>query len=107
MILKSTVEKEKMLNSQAGNIENHLIISGDGTWKKRDYSSLFGVSILIGKYSKKVLDSVVKSSFYQAYNVGNKKKNKNIIEYNEWYETHKKIVASITAEVKERWKSTL
>ena len=88
-ILKSAVEEEKMLNSQAGNIENHLTVSGDGTWKNRD-SFLFGVSTLIGKYSNKVLDSVVKSRFCQACSEWNKKKDENADEYNEWYETHQK-----------------
>lgn len=54
-------EKEK--NAADGNKENELILSGDGTWSKRGFSSLFGVATLIGYYSNKVLDLVVKSSF--------------------------------------------
>ncbi|KYN11782.1 hypothetical protein ALC57_16060 [Trachymyrmex cornetzi] len=88
VILKSAMADEKIKNKEAGNIENHLTVSGDGTWKKRGYSSLFGVSTLIGKYSKKVLDSVVKSSFCQECNLWNNKKNENIDEYNEWYDIH-------------------
>ncbi|KOC59659.1 hypothetical protein WH47_11089 [Habropoda laboriosa] len=64
-ILKRAASDEMQLNKEAGNIINYLTVSGNGTWKKRRFSSLFGVSTLIGKYSKKVLDTVVKSSFCQ------------------------------------------
>jgi len=49
------------------------------------------VSTLVGKYSKKMVDAEVKSSFCQACNLWNKKKDGNIDEYNEWYETHKEM----------------
>lgn len=87
-ILKQAVEDEKKKNEEAGNVATHLTVSSDGTWKRRGFSSLFGVSILVGKYSKKVVDAVIKSSFCQACNLWNKKKDDNINEYNEWYETH-------------------
>lgn len=44
------------MNEEAGNIAINLTVSGDETWKKRGFSSLFGVSTLVGKYSKKVLE---------------------------------------------------
>ncbi|XP_026828856.1 uncharacterized protein LOC113562728, partial [Ooceraea biroi] len=87
-ILKEAIEEEKEKNKEAGNIETHLTVSGDGTWKKRGFSSLFGVSTLVGKYSNKVVDAMIKSSFCQACNLWNNKKDDNIAEYNEWYETH-------------------
>lgn len=40
-----------------------LSVSGDGTWAKRGFSSLIGLVTLIGKYTGKVLDMIVKSSF--------------------------------------------
>nr|XP_012232820.1 PREDICTED: uncharacterized protein LOC105678232 [Linepithema humile] len=90
VILKKAIEEKNPKNKDAGNIENHLTVSGDGTWKQRGYSSLFGVSTLIGKYSKKVIDATVKSSFCQACNFWSIKKNGDIDEYNEWYKTHEK-----------------
>ncbi|KYM94103.1 hypothetical protein ALC62_15276 [Cyphomyrmex costatus] len=36
-------------------------VNEDGSWKKQGFSSLFGVSIIIGKYSDKIIDLVVKS----------------------------------------------
>ncbi|EFN65458.1 hypothetical protein EAG_00446, partial [Camponotus floridanus] len=43
--------------------KNHLTVSGHGTWKKRGFTSLFGVSSLIGYYIGKILDIEVKSSY--------------------------------------------
>lgn len=41
---------------------NDLKVSGDGSWKKRGYKSLYGVTTLIGYCSGKVIDLIVKSS---------------------------------------------
>lgn len=41
-------------------------VSGDGSWKKRGFTSLFGVTTLIAYYSGKVIELVVKSSFCRA-----------------------------------------
>ena len=70
-------------------MENHLTVSGDGTWKKTGFSSLFGISTLIGNYSHKVLDAIVKSSLCQACKNQEKLKETNIDEFNLWYENHK------------------
>lgn len=40
-----------------------LTVSGDGSWRKRGFTSLFGVSSVIGYYCGKVLDIAVKSSY--------------------------------------------
>lgn len=65
----------------------NLTISGDGTWKKRGFSSLFGVCKLIGSLTDQVIDAVVKSSYCQSC-IYWKNKNKNIEEYAAWYEQH-------------------
>lgn len=44
----------------------NLKVSGDGSWKKRGFSSLFGVTMLIGYYTSKIIDIVVKGSYCQA-----------------------------------------
>ena len=88
LIVSGAVEEEKKKNKEAGNLSVRLTVSGDGTWKKRGFSSLFGVSTLTGKYSKKVLDTVVKSSFCQGCNLW-KTKHEGTINYSDWYENHK------------------
>lgn len=72
-LIKNAVEEGKEKNVEAGNIENNLIVSGDGTWKKRGFSSLFGVTTIIGKYSKKVLDTAVNLIFIKRAICGTKK----------------------------------
>lgn len=84
-ITSNAGEEEKKKNEEARNLSIHLT-SGDGTWKKRGFSSLFRVSTLVGKYSKKVLDAAVKSSFCKDCNLWTKKNEEAIDDYNEWYE---------------------
>lgn len=77
-------EKEK--NAANGNEENKLTVSGDGTWSKRGFSSMFGVVTLIGHYSSKVLDVLVKSSFCKTCITN--KQNLNKTEFETWYSEH-------------------
>ncbi|XP_068988155.1 uncharacterized protein [Bombus flavifrons] len=49
---------------------DHLTVSGDGTWKKRGFNSLFGVTTLVG------------------CNQWKHKKNYDIKAYEDWYEEH-------------------
>lgn len=60
------VKEEMEGNVAAGKDPRLVIVSGDESWKKRGFSSLFGFATLIGKNTSKVLDVCVKSSFYQA-----------------------------------------
>lgn len=64
---KSTAEyfmkkaaKEEVI--QNGN-NTDITVSGDGTWHKRGFSSLYGVVTLIGHHTCKVVDLIVKSSY--------------------------------------------
>ncbi|XP_044578272.1 uncharacterized protein LOC123260944 [Cotesia glomerata] len=66
-------------------------VSGDGTWKKRGFNSLFGVTTLVAKNCKKVVDTVVKSSFCQGCNIWKNKKNSDISAYHDWYEDHQEV----------------
>lgn len=83
---KKAVDEEKELNVQQGRPLTDLKVSGDGSWKKRGFTSLYGIATIIGYYSGKVVDLVVKSSYCQACVFWNKKKNTD--EYVEWYEQH-------------------
>lgn len=64
-LFSSAAKEEKQLTSLENNIEDttDVTVSGDGTWKKRGFASLYGVSSLIGYHSGKVLDVIVKSSY--------------------------------------------
>jgi len=70
----------------------NLKISGDGSWKRRGFKSLYGVTTLIGYYSGKVIDFVVKSSYCQACTAWkNKQDNPN---YEEWFAQHQEECAN-------------
>lgn len=86
--LSLAIQKEKKLNKEDEHSEDELTVSGDGIWKKRGFSSLFGVSTLIGKYSKKVFDTCVKSSFCAGCSAWKNKKNSDPLGYEEWLSNH-------------------
>lgn len=46
LIIRKAVLEEKAKNAEAGNEPLHLSVSGDGTWSKRGFMSLFGVVTL-------------------------------------------------------------
>lgn len=66
VVINEAANEEKDKNKAAGNKENELSVSGDGSWAKRGFTSLLGIVSLIGKYSNKILDVIVKSSFCHA-----------------------------------------
>lgn len=43
-----------------------ITVSGDGSWKKRGFKSLYGIASLIGFYSGKIVDVIMKNSFCKA-----------------------------------------
>lgn len=86
-ICEKAVTEEKEKNVEHGRPANHLKVSGDGSWKKRGYTSLYGVTTLIGYYSGKVIDLIVKSGYCHSCTI-----NKNSLDedaFEEWYENHK------------------
>ena len=87
-LFTSAAKEEKKLTCAENGIEDttDVAVSGDGTWKKRGYSSLFGVCTLIGHYSGKVLDIFVKSSYCKLCEVWEKKLN--TAEFEQWQEEH-------------------
>ena len=66
-----TDERAKMLENKGSDINS--IVSGDGTWKKRGHTSRFGVTTLAGKFSKKIIGSIVKSTYCKSCEVWEKK----------------------------------
>ncbi|XP_074114231.1 uncharacterized protein LOC141537255 [Cotesia typhae] len=93
LIISKAVNEEKELISASdpNACSTEFTVSGDGTWKKRGFNSLFGVTTLVAKNCKKVVDTVVKSSFCQGCNVWKNKKYSDIAAYNDWYESHEEL----------------
>ena len=81
------LKEEKERNVENGRTENHLKVFGDGSWKKRGYTSMLGVTTLIANNTGKVIDLAVKSSYCEACT--QQKKTLNEEEFEEWYEDHK------------------
>lgn len=72
VIFKKAVREEiENTPNAAGDATPKLTVSGDGSWRKRGYTSLFGVTSVIGYYSGKVLDFVVKVRIVKCVNRGN------------------------------------
>jgi len=80
--------QEKKETCEENEIENttNLTVFGDGTRQKRGFSSLYGVSSLIGYYTGKVIDICVKSGVCQMCKLWETKLNS--VEFEEWHENH-------------------
>ena len=63
--MKKATKEETEENSKATKIENniYLTVSGDGTWHKLGFTSLYSVVTLIVHYTGKVLNVSVKSAY--------------------------------------------
>ena len=85
-VLRKAVKEEQEKNEAAGNVKNHLSVSGDGSWSKRGFTSLIGIVFLIGKCTGQILDVIVKSRHCKTCEsmVGKM----DGIEYDAWYEDH-------------------
>lgn len=86
--VKKAVSEEQDLTLEAEKSKTNLTVSGDGTWKKRGHTSRFGVITLVGKYSKKIVDTVVKSTFCQSCIHWQRRKETEPKEYEEWHSQH-------------------
>lgn len=76
------VQQERKENEEREKTSSNFTVSGDGSWKKRGFTSLYGVTTLIAHYSGKVIDFVMKSSVCKACD----RKSKNNENYIEWFE---------------------
>lgn len=65
-------EEEKTISIE--NRENGIVVSGDGSWRKRGFTSLYGLVTLIGYNFGKIVDCVVKSKYCKACEHWSKKK---------------------------------
>ncbi|CAG5100711.1 Protein of unknown function, partial [Cotesia congregata] len=64
-LFSSAAEEEKQLTSLENDLQDttDVSVSSDGIWNKRGFSSLFGVTSLMGYNSGKVLDVLLKFSY--------------------------------------------
>jgi len=83
---QKAVQEEKEENSKRERPLLNLKVSGDGSWKKRGFKSLYGVTTLIGYFTGKVIDLTVKSSFCKLCLEWKDKTNTE--EFHEWFEFH-------------------
>ena len=105
--MKKACNKKIDLNStDSGSKNTDSIVSGDGTWHKRGFSSPFGVTSLIGYYTGKIIDVLVKSSYCKACEPWKDKKKTPMNMKNGMKHTRKP-VRQIVKEVRERWRSML
>ncbi|XP_074113794.1 uncharacterized protein LOC141536903 [Cotesia typhae] len=102
--MQQAINEEKELTLKKENSETNLTVSGDGTWKKRGHTSRFGVVTLAGKYSKKILDSCVKSTYCQSCVFGRKKKIANLKIMRNGYHYTMKNVMPIIKDLPQKWK---
>lgn len=83
--MKNAVNSEEEINTEKGDSEG-LTVSGDGTWRKRGFSSLFGVSTVIVNYTGKVIDAIIKSRYCKSCEFWGKFNGTE--EYYEWETDH-------------------
>lgn len=83
--MKNAAQQEKIKSVEKGE-NNGITVSGDGSWRRRGFSSLFGVVSLIGWFSGKVVDVLVKSKFCKT--CLHWKSKENTAEYEEWKKNH-------------------
>ena len=100
--MKKACNEEIDLNSTDSESKNtDLIVSGDGTWHKHGFLFLFGVTSLIGHFTGKIIDVLVKSSYCKACEPWKDKKKTPMNMKNGMKHT-KKLVRQIMKEVRER-----
>lgn len=83
--MKKAAKEEKEKSIEKGQTEE-ITVSGDGSWRKRGFSSLFGIVTLIGLHTGKVVDTVVKSKYCKSYEYW--ENSVGTTEYEEWKESH-------------------
>lgn len=81
--MKSAVKEEVKMTE-----DTNLTVSGDGSWKTRGHSSLYGVSTLIGSETGKVVDRYVSCSYCKGCEAA---KNLTGEDLKKWKSEHEKV----------------
>ncbi|KYM94122.1 hypothetical protein ALC62_15264 [Cyphomyrmex costatus] len=82
----SSAANEEKKETMKKNKTSDLTVSGDGSWKKQGFNSLYGVASLIGYYTGKIIDVAVKSAYCEKCKMWENKCK--TAEFEEWYEDH-------------------
>ena len=85
-VFKKPAQKEQQENREKGLPEDKITVSGDGSWPKRGFTALLGLVILIGKFSNKIIDVIVKCKICQACNTC--KISRDTPQFDAWYTEH-------------------
>jgi len=85
LCIKKAAAEEKQKSMEHNEVDG-LTVSSDGSWRKRGFSSLFGLVTLIGWYTGKVLDVCVKSKYCKVCEYWKNKEG--TAEYEEVYAAH-------------------
>lgn len=85
--LQRAAAEEKAQTREKGQSEG-ITVSGDGSWRKRGFFSLYGITSLIGWFTSKVIDLLVKSKYCKSCEFWKSKEGSE--EYEEFCEAHKK-----------------
>lgn len=83
--MKKAAQEEKEESQKNGQTDG-VTVSGDGSWRKRGFSSLFGVTSLIGWSSGKIIDVEVKSKYCKSCE--HWKSKNGTTEFEEWQISH-------------------
>lgn len=83
---KKAAVEEKEMSKEKGMIDG-ITISGDGTWRKRGFLSLYGITTLIEWLTGKIIDINVKCKYCKSCEF--RKERIGTTEYEEWAESHK------------------
>ncbi|XP_018338387.1 PREDICTED: uncharacterized protein LOC108746244 isoform X2 [Trachymyrmex septentrionalis] len=83
--MSDAAQEEKRISAENGE-QNGITVSGDGSWRKRGFASLYGLVSLIGWHTGKIIDVIVKSKYCKACEHWTKKEHTE--EYKEWAENH-------------------
>lgn len=86
IVFTKAAKEENEENVKRGGKKDEVTVSGDGSWAKRGFTSLLGIVSLIGKFSNKVIDVIVKCKVCKACEKWVGKEDTD--EYLEWYEDH-------------------
>lgn len=83
--MKKAAQEEREESQKNGQTDG-VTVSGDGSWRKRGFSSLFGITSLIGWSSGKIIDVEVKSKYCKSCEYWKSKNG--TTEFEEWQISH-------------------
>jgi len=84
-VLKKAAIEEKKMSKEKGLIHG-ITASDDRTWRKRGFSSLYGITTLIGWYTDKIINVLVKCKYCKSCEYWKNKKR--TAKYKEWVNSH-------------------